>query len=74
MGIATLALGAVSVASGVVAWRAWRGRRDREETASSGTVHLLLVMGMLGAVLFTLIIVAEGLPPLFVPPCSETIP
>ncbi|HET7322181.1 MAG TPA: hypothetical protein VFI96_06775 [Longimicrobiaceae bacterium] len=67
--IATLTLGAVAVVAGIVAYRGWRDRRGIE-TPSAGTVRLLLAMGAIGAVLFTALIVAEGLAPFFVPACA----
>jgi small-conductance mechanosensitive channel len=74
--IATVPFLAVSAASGVVAFRRWRERRegqawDTATAAPGGWATLLLVMGMLGAVLFTALIAAEALPVLFVAPCPE---
>jgi small-conductance mechanosensitive channel len=76
--VATVAFAAVSVAAGVVAYRRWRERRDGQSwdgaaAEPGGWGTFFLVMGMFGAVLFSALIVAEALPPLFVPTCSEYV-
>jgi small-conductance mechanosensitive channel len=78
IGVATVASAAVSAASGVVAYRTWRTRRngqtrswDAALTEPRGWAAFVLVMGMLGSALFTALIVLEAVPPLFVPTCSE---
>lgn len=69
----------VSVAAGVMAYRAWeRVReegRDLEDAtlAARGRVRLLLLLGFAGAVVFTPFIVLEGIVPLFVPICSAVV-
>lgn len=73
---ATAVFAAVSVAAGVVGYRAWtreRGGQGWAEAVTGGAQwsSFLLVMGVLSSVLFTLLIVLEGLPPLFVPACPE---
>ena len=73
---ATAVFAVMSVAAGVVGYRAWdreRGDQGWAEAVTGGAKwsSFLLVMGMLSSVLFTLLIVLEGLPPLFVPACPE---
>lgn len=77
--IATVPLLAVSAASGWVAFRRWSERREGQGFAAAtaapgGWATFLLIMGMLGAVLFTALIAAEALPVLFAPPCPEGSP
>jgi hypothetical protein len=71
-------LGAVSAAAGVVAFRKWKELRGGEDWVSGLTlpverVSFLLVMGFMNSLLFTLLILLEGLPVLFVPVCSATL-
>lgn len=73
---ATVLFAAVSAAAGVVGLRAWKRERGEQgwmEAVTGGAKwsSFLLVMGILSSVLFTLLIVLEGLPPLFVPTCAE---
>lgn len=75
-GIATVLAGGASVWAGVVGFRGWRRHRGREPllAALSGQIDagtFLLIMGILGAAYFTVLIVLEALPPLFVPTCAE---
>ena len=76
VGVATVPFAAISVAAGVVSYRRWRERRegqawDRAAAEPGGWGTFFLVMGMFGAVLFTVMIVAEAVPVLFVPTCAE---
>jgi hypothetical protein len=76
IGAATVVSVVVSAASGVVAYRAWRARRNAQSwdaalAEPAGWAAFVLVMGMLGSALFTALIVLEAVPPLFVPTCSE---
>jgi hypothetical protein len=76
IGIVTVVFTIVSAASGVVAYRTWRVQRDTLSWDAAlaepgGWTTFWLVMGMLGAVLFTALIVLEAIPPLFVPTCPE---
>lgn len=73
---ATVVFALMSVAAGVVGYRAWsreRGDQGWAEAVTGGAKWstFLLVMGVLSSGLFTLLIVLEGLPPLFVPACPE---
>jgi hypothetical protein len=75
----TAVLAGVSAASGVVAFRKWQALRGGEDwlsglTQPQGRVSFLLVVGAMNAVLFTLLILLEGLPVLFVPVCEATLP
>ncbi len=76
IGVVTVVFAIPSAASGVVAYRTWRARRespswDAALAEPGGWTAFWLVMGMLGAVLFTALIVLEVIPPLFVPTCPE---
>ncbi len=79
VGIATVVFLAISAAAGVVAYRQWRaharGTRgwDTALAETSGRVSFLLLIGMISAVLFTTLILFEGVPIFFVPPCSEFV-
>jgi hypothetical protein len=71
----TVALGAASAWCGLYAWRGWRERRTPlglagEVNGPPSASALLYLMGALAGVVFTLAIVWEGLPPLFVPTCQ----
>ena len=68
---------ATTLLAGWTAFRHWRrlGHETRLMTAVSGATErttLVLFIGMTGSVLFSLIILVEGLVPLFVRPCSLT--
>jgi hypothetical protein len=69
LSLATLAL---AVAGGVVAWREWR-RAGREWPGEGpGTLprsRFIAVLGLLGAPLFALTIVAQWVANLFLNPC-----
>jgi hypothetical protein len=76
--VTTIAFGAVSAAAGWAAYRGWK--RDTEQASfeaamagDSGWGKFILLMGLLSSILFTFIIVAEALPPVFVPLCSEIV-
>lgn len=77
--LSSVALLAVSVAGGVIAFRAWR-KLDRERGFLAALVDprgretFLLHMSVLGAAIFSLLTVLESLPPVFVPLCSLAIP
>ncbi len=79
VGIATVVFFAISVAAGVVAYRQWRaharGTRswDTALAETSGRVSFLLLIGMISAMLFTLLILFEGVPIFFVPTCPEFV-
>lgn len=77
VGVTTVLLTPVSAAAGVLAYRIWRQREYRGWRSSvaepGGWARFFLIMGMLGAVMFTGLIVLEAIPPLFVPPCSEVV-
>lgn len=84
IGVVTVVCGALAVGSGVVAvglrreGQAMR-ERDREPGTASGwearmgergaRVSFLAVMSIGAAVLFTFLILLQGLPPFFTPPC-----
>jgi hypothetical protein len=66
--LATLALGAASAASG---WTAWRMRRGLGGAGPDAEwARFLLVLGIGAGVLFTAVIVLEGLSPLLAPLCG----
>lgn len=72
---ATALLAGLAAASGVFAYRRWRamgggGAWDRVLDVPGGRGGFYWMLGMLLAALFTLVIVLEGLPPLFVPTCA----
>ncbi len=84
IGLVTLICAALSVVSGVLAWRLWReGQAMLERDAEPGRpegwdarmgergarVSFLAVMSIASALLFTFLIILQGLPPLFTPPC-----
>ena len=64
IGVATVVAVAASAGAGMLARRRWVAAGSGSEA-----VRLFLAMGMLGAALFTGLIVLEALPPLFLPPC-----
>ena len=83
----TLACALTAAASGVVALRGWRRsqatlRSDREPGEPEGwdarmgergaRIVFLSVASLLMAILFTYLIVLQGLPPLVTPPCPVT--
>lgn len=72
--IATGVFAVVSAAAGWLGVRVWRRESDQgwaeAVTGEAGWSSFLLIMGVLSSVLFTLLIVLEGLPPLFVPACA----
>jgi len=74
----------IALTIGLVAASAWTGlfayrrvklatRHDWALTLSAGMEreNFMMVVGTVGSAVFTLIILAQGLPPLFVPLCSE---
>lgn len=72
--VATLITGGVCAAAGVAAFRRWAQRSADErlrlsEIGSTGASYQLLMIGILGAAFFTLLILLEALPPLFLPQC-----
>lgn len=84
LAVITLVCAALAVASGFVALGLWREgqailRRDAEPGSPEGwaarmgergaRVSFLAVMSLGGALLFTYLIVLQGLPPLFTPAC-----
>jgi hypothetical protein len=73
--VATVIAAGLSVGSGVLGYRRWREVRGEGEwldVMAEGATRsaFLLLMGVLGAAFFTLVIVMEALPPLFVPTCA----
>ena len=73
--VATLVLAAVSVASGVFAYRRWRAMGggdgwDQALSSPGGKGGFYWMLGVLMSGLFTLVIVLEGLGPLFVDACQ----
>ena len=84
VGVITLACAALAIASGAIAFGIWReGRALRERDSEPGTsgswearmgergarFSFLAVMSIGEAALFTFLIVLQGLPLLFTPPC-----
>lgn len=74
--LSAVPFGGISAASGLVAYRKWRDLRGAgswEEglADSGGRSGALLMMGVAGSVLFTLLIVLESLAPIYVPTCAE---
>lgn len=84
LAVTTIACAGLAVASGFIALGLWRdGRAMRRHDAEPGSpegwaarmgergarVSFLAVMAIGGAVLFTYLIVLQGLPPLFTPAC-----
>lgn len=70
---ATLVLAAGSAWCGLYAWRRWREHRGGLAADLNGppsAAAFLYLMGALGSVLFTVAVLWEGLPPLFVPTCQ----
>ena len=84
--VVTVPFAALSALSGIIAWRGWRRTEpDGGEAGADtefeemfvearGRERLLLAVGMMSAVLFTLLIVFEGLAPLVTPLCGEARP
>lgn len=66
---ATIVAGGISSAAGVVARRRMRTSLAEGVGQGSGSGSLVLTMGVLGAAFFTLLILVEALPPLFLPIC-----
>lgn len=66
---ATIVAGAISSAAGVVARRRMRTSLAEGVGQAGGAGSLVLTMGVLGAAFFTLLILIEALPPLFLPIC-----
>lgn len=76
--LATALFAALCAGAGLVAFRRWRERHERQSwvaalTEAEGWDTFFLIMGVLGAVLFTALIIVEALPPLFFPICSERL-
>ncbi len=74
--LSAIPFGAVSAASGLVAYRKWRDLRQEaswEEGVADAGGHRgsILMMGAAGSVLFTALIVLESFGPIYVPPCAE---
>lgn len=77
--LSAIPFGAVSAASGLVAYRRWRELRGHGSwedgvADSGGRSGVLLMMGVAGSVLFTLLIVLESFAPIYVPTCGEFVP
>ncbi len=67
---ATVACGAGSVTAGWTGWRAWsRLDRDGAGTDARDWSRFVLLAGMAASALFTLVIVAQGVAPLFLSTC-----
>ena len=76
IGIATVVLAAVAAWSGWIAFRNWRPRRGRGGGTgilddAGGRRNFMLVIGILSAGLFGLLIVLEGLSPVFLSTCVD---
>lgn len=72
----TIGLAAASTWTGLFAYRRAKAlgtKADWALTLSAGMEreNFMMVVGMAGSAVFTLIILAQGLPPLFLPLCSE---
>lgn len=72
----TIGLAAASVWTGLFAYRRAKELGTKEDwalTLSAGMEkeNFMMVVGAAGSAVFTLIILAQGLPPMFVPLCSE---
>lgn len=72
----TLGLAAASAWTGLFAYRRAKhldSKDDWARTLSAGIDRedFLMIVGTAGSAVFTLIILAQGLPPLFVPLCAE---
>lgn len=67
--VATLVAGGVSAAAGVAARRRMPTSLTEGVGEGGGSGSLVLTMGVLGAAFFTLLILVEALPPLFLPIC-----
>jgi hypothetical protein len=67
VGVITTGLAALSIASGLLAFQRWRlaGGEPHGEAE-----RVLMVVGMLGAGLFSVAIVLEGVVPIFLPICA----
>lgn len=78
--IITAPFAALSAYSGLVAWRGWQQRGDTGPDPENmfvdvrGRERVLLAVGLMNAVLFTLLIVFEGVTPALVPSCLEARP
>lgn len=73
LGVTTLLFAGAAAASGWAAhrnWRRLRGERDWMVADPQGHSPFLLMVGMCSAALFLLLILLNGLPPLFVPTCG----
>jgi hypothetical protein len=71
----TVVFVAVAAAAGVSAYRGWRREKgaqpwDATLAEPGGRTGFLMAVGILAAVLFGLVIILAGLPPLFVPTCG----
>ena len=78
--IVTVPLVAIAAWAGVVAHHAWRKVRGEEAkvvtalTSAEGWLPFIHLVGLVGAALFTAVIVLETVPALIVPPCAPTVP
>lgn len=69
--LTTAAFAAASAAAGWVAWSMYRGLGGEDAVAGQREwARFLLVLGIGAAVMFTVVIVLEGLSPLFVDRCA----
>jgi nicotinamide riboside transporter PnuC len=76
--VTTIVFGAISFVAGWLAYQRWRQRGEGVGIVSamaeqSDWGSFILLMGLLGSILFTFLIVAEALPAAFVPLCSEFV-
>lgn len=71
--LTTLVTAAIAAAAGIVAWRLWRRPQTatEENAAVAARNGFAGFLGVLLSGLFLLVIVAEGLPPLFFQPRCE---
>jgi hypothetical protein len=77
LGVMTVLLAAAALASGLLAFLRWRTADGEARTGSApvgqgrgDAERVLMVVGMLGASLFTVAIVLQGVVPIFVPTCA----
>ncbi|MQA90875.1 MAG: hypothetical protein GEU90_11645 [Gemmatimonas sp.] len=72
--VSTIASAAISIAAGFASYREWRRGGETSITASiaggTGGSEFILLMGLLGSMLFSFLILVEAIAPVFVPLCS----
>lgn len=67
----TVFFGLIALLAGVLSYRAWRGIHDhlRPDGGVGGRGEFMALSGMTSSGLFLLLILVQGVPPFFFPPC-----